>query len=178
MLLHCVPGVAVSAQAGGLLPLSQQSSIILPHSGYHDYRESLRDEEKPRPWPTWGLQTVSSFVTHGLLTVGETVGDAFITMFGLIKACEIRIGSKVAVAGDPINQAILDGVSANIDAVTMGMGEISRGQHYCASSIVRCPATATSEPTGTFRGGVEVPATGFGVNPASCDPVGSVLRSD
>lgn len=121
---HCVPGVAVSAQAGGLLPLSQQSSIILASLGYHDYEGiALRDEEKPRLVADMGTANSLILRNHGLLTVGETVGDAFITMFGLIKACEIQLAAQSG-GGEliPINQAILDGVSANIDAVTMGMG--------------------------------------------------------
>ncbi|MEO1338736.1 MAG: class II aldolase/adducin family protein, partial [Myxococcota bacterium] len=35
--LHTTDGVAVSAQQDGLLPLSQQSSVVLASLGYHDY---------------------------------------------------------------------------------------------------------------------------------------------
>ncbi|HZE92346.1 MAG TPA: class II aldolase/adducin family protein, partial [Rhizobacter sp.] len=46
---HTVHGVAVSAQADGLLPLSQQSTFALIRLAYHDYEGvALRDEEKPR----------------------------------------------------------------------------------------------------------------------------------
>ncbi|MGH6611129.1 MAG: class II aldolase/adducin family protein, partial [Burkholderiaceae bacterium] len=46
---HTLNGVAVSAQAGGVLPLSQQSIFVLASLGYHDYEGvALRDDEKPR----------------------------------------------------------------------------------------------------------------------------------
>ena len=47
--LHTPAGVAVSAQQGGLLPISQQSTVALASLGYHDYEGiALRDDEKPR----------------------------------------------------------------------------------------------------------------------------------
>ena len=54
---HSVAGVAVSAQAEGLLPLSQTSLFPLASLAYHDYEGvALNAEEKPRlisasPWP-------------------------------------------------------------------------------------------------------------------------------
>ncbi|MDF7762229.1 class II aldolase/adducin family protein, partial [Kosakonia cowanii] len=46
---HSVNGVAVSAQADGVLPISQQSIFVLSSLGYHDYEGvALRDDEKPR----------------------------------------------------------------------------------------------------------------------------------
>ena len=46
---HTLNGVAVSAQKGGVLPISQQSIFVLAASAYHDYEGvALRDDEKPR----------------------------------------------------------------------------------------------------------------------------------
>ena len=46
---HTPAGVAVSAQKGGLLPISQQATVALASLGYHDYEGiALRDDEKPR----------------------------------------------------------------------------------------------------------------------------------
>jgi len=59
---------------------------------------------------------------HGLLTVGASVADAFLVMFNLQRACEIQL---LAQAGNTplvtVAQPILDGVKANIVAVTRGM---------------------------------------------------------
>src|SRR5713226_810491 len=49
MHLHTDFGIAVSAQKGGLLPLSQQSLFALASISYHDYEGvALDEEEKPR----------------------------------------------------------------------------------------------------------------------------------
>src|SRR3954469_14631436 len=46
---HTLNGVAVSAQKNGLLPISQQSTLVLASLAYHDYEGiALRDDEKPR----------------------------------------------------------------------------------------------------------------------------------
>ena len=37
MHVHSLNGIAVSAQKGGLLPISQQSLFVLASLGYHDY---------------------------------------------------------------------------------------------------------------------------------------------
>ena len=52
---HSRVGVGVSAQKGGLLPISQQSTIILNSIAYHDYEGiALYADEKPRlQAPAW-----------------------------------------------------------------------------------------------------------------------------
>ena len=49
MHLHSDQGVAVSAQTGGLLPLSQHALIVLPQLAYHDYEGiALNLDERER----------------------------------------------------------------------------------------------------------------------------------
>ncbi len=121
---HTPAGVAVSAQAGGLLPISQQATVALASLGYHGYEGiALRDDEKPRLVGDLGASAGLILRNHGLLTVGATVADAFLVMFNLQRACEIQV---MAQAGGqplvPVATPILDGVKANIMAVTRGMG--------------------------------------------------------
>jgi len=53
--VHSINGVAVLAQAGGVLPLSQHSIFVLASLGYHDYEGvALEDDEKPRSFATSG----------------------------------------------------------------------------------------------------------------------------
>ena len=49
MHIHSPNGVAVSAQRNGLLPISQQSTIVLSSLAYHDY-EGIALDEKNRVW--------------------------------------------------------------------------------------------------------------------------------
>jgi ribulose-5-phosphate 4-epimerase/fuculose-1-phosphate aldolase len=122
--LHTSAGVAVSAQKGGLLPISQQATIVLASLGYHDYEGiALRDDEKPRLVRDLGTNMSLILRNHGLLTVGPTVADAFVAMFVLQRACEIQLlaqsgGSELV----PVDPRITQGVKANVTAVTRGLG--------------------------------------------------------
>ena len=58
---------------------------------------------------------------HGLLTVGRTTADAFLTMYNLQRSCEIQIlaqsgGSELVSIPKPI----LDGVAEQVKVVTKG----------------------------------------------------------
>jgi ribulose-5-phosphate 4-epimerase/fuculose-1-phosphate aldolase len=92
--------------------------------GYHDYEGiALRDDEKPRLVRDLGNNASLILRNHGLLTVGATVGEAFVRMYSLQRACETQLlaqsGGGPLISVDP---RILAGVKANIDAVTRGMG--------------------------------------------------------
>ena len=124
MHLHTEHGIAVSAQAEGLLPISQQSLFVLSSLGYHDYEGlALNDEEKPRLVADLGKKTFLILRNHGLLTVGPTVADAFLSMFLLQRACRIQI---MAQAGGgklvPIPEKIFAQIPAQEAVVTQGGG--------------------------------------------------------
>lgn len=121
---HTKAGVAVSAQAKGLLPISQQATVALSSLGYHSYEGiALRDDEKPRLVADLGANSCLILRNHGLLTVGETVGDAFLQMYNLQRACEVQIGAQAGGAElVEVDPRILAGVKANLAAVTKGMG--------------------------------------------------------
>ena len=121
---HSLNGVAVSAQEGGLLPLSQQSIFILASLGYHGYEGvALHDEEKPRLTADLGDRTFLMLRNHGLLTVGETVADAFLSMYTFEAACTIQVRAQ-AGGGKliPIHAQIIAGAQAQAEAVTKGLG--------------------------------------------------------
>ena len=122
MHLHTDNGIAVSAQADGLLPISQQALFVLASLGYHDYEGlALNDEEKPRLVADLGKKTYLILRNHGLLTVGQSVPDAFLSMFLLERACRIQI---LAQAGGgkliPISDKILAQIPAQEAIVTQG----------------------------------------------------------
>jgi ribulose-5-phosphate 4-epimerase/fuculose-1-phosphate aldolase len=121
---HTPAGVAVSAQKDGLLPLSQQATVALASLGYHDYEGiALRDDEKPRLQRDLGTNASLILRNHGLLTVGPTIADAFLAMYNLQRACEVQVlaqsGGREFV---PVAAPILQGVKANVAAVTKGLG--------------------------------------------------------
>jgi ribulose-5-phosphate 4-epimerase/fuculose-1-phosphate aldolase len=121
---HSLNGVAVSAQEGGVLPLSQQSIFILASLGYHSYEGvALRDDEKARLTADLGDRTFLMLRNHGLLTVGETVADAFLSMYTFEAACTIQVRAQ-AGGGKliPIPAQIIAGAQAQGKAVTKGLG--------------------------------------------------------
>jgi ribulose-5-phosphate 4-epimerase/fuculose-1-phosphate aldolase len=94
MHLHNTAGIAVSAQRDGLLPLSQHAMRFMGHLGYHDYEGlALTESEGVRLVANLGIHPAMLLRNHGTLTVGRTIGEAYVVMSTLIKACEIQIAA-------------------------------------------------------------------------------------
>jgi ribulose-5-phosphate 4-epimerase/fuculose-1-phosphate aldolase len=89
--LHSTDGVAVSAQADGLLPLDQHAMMLLGDIAYHDYEGVALDlDERERLVHDIGQKHVMMLRNHGTLTVGQTCADAFLRMFFLERACSMQ----------------------------------------------------------------------------------------
>jgi ribulose-5-phosphate 4-epimerase/fuculose-1-phosphate aldolase len=122
--LHTMEGVAVSAQKGGLLPISQQATLVMLSLSYHDYEGlAMNPEEKPRLQADLRDTRHMILRNHGLLTVGRVVSDAFLQMFTLQRACEIQLlaqGNGAELIDVP--QKVLDTVPEYSRQVTRGAG--------------------------------------------------------
>ncbi|MDN3920422.1 class II aldolase/adducin family protein [Roseateles violae] len=121
---HTLNGVAVSAQKGGVLPISQQSIFVLSGLSYHDYEGvALRDDEKPRLVADLGQNNFLMLRNHGLLTVGRSVADAFLQMYLMETVCNIQIRAQ-AGGGEliPVNPQIIAGARQQQTQVTKGLG--------------------------------------------------------
>lgn len=121
---HSVNGVAVSAQADGVLPISQQSIFVLSSLGYHDYEGvALRDDEKPRLVRDLSNNNFFMLRNHGLLTVGRTVADAFLAMYFFETACTIQVRA-LAGGGEwlGIDAAIVATARQQAAQATRGLG--------------------------------------------------------
>lgn len=124
MHTHSLNGVAVSAQEGGLLPLSQQSIFVLGSLAYHDYEGvALLDDERPRLVRDLGSANYLMLRNHGLLTVAADIPNAFLFMYLLEAACTVQI--RAQSGGGPLRQ-IPDPIVANgieqARQVTLGAG--------------------------------------------------------
>ena len=109
MHTHTLNGVAVSAQRAGLLPISQHSMFTLASLGYHDFEgPALNDDEKPRLVADLGDRSSLILRNHGLLTVGETVGDAFVAMYYLEASCAIQVRAQAGGELIPVPKEVLD----------------------------------------------------------------------
>jgi ribulose-5-phosphate 4-epimerase/fuculose-1-phosphate aldolase len=122
--VHSINGIAVSAQAEGLLPLSQQSTVVLTSLAYHDYEGiALNDDEKPRLVRDLGDKRFLMLRNHGLLTVGGSAAEAFLSMYFFEAACMIQVraqagGGALRLIGDDV----LAGTHVQFSRVTKGVG--------------------------------------------------------
>lgn len=92
MHLHHVNGVAVSAQAHLLLPLSAHALRFYGKMGYHDYEGlAMTEAEQARLLGRLGANTAMMLRNHGTLVCGRTIAEAFVLMETLDKACAIQI---------------------------------------------------------------------------------------
>jgi ribulose-5-phosphate 4-epimerase/fuculose-1-phosphate aldolase len=121
---HTKAGIAVSAQADGLLPISQTSLFPYVTLGYHNYEGvALNDDEKPRLVADLGMNNALILRNHGLLTTAPTMADAFLFMYVLETACQIQImaqsgGSELVQVPGPV----IAGIQAQAEQVTKGLG--------------------------------------------------------
>jgi ribulose-5-phosphate 4-epimerase/fuculose-1-phosphate aldolase len=121
---HSLDGVAVSATKDGVLPISQQATIVLGSLGYHDYEGiALRAEEKPRLVRDLGDNAFLMLRNHGLLTVGGTVADAFLAMYTFEATCRIQVRAQAMTKElVHVEKSVLDGAANMGKVVTRGGG--------------------------------------------------------
>lgn len=122
--LHTLNGVAVSAQDEGVLPISQQAALVIGSLAYHDYEGvALAAEEQPRLVRDLGSCSFLMLRNHGLLTVAESIADAFLYMYVFESACAIQV--RAQRGGGPLRQIDPQIVAAGAErwkAVTHGAG--------------------------------------------------------
>jgi ribulose-5-phosphate 4-epimerase/fuculose-1-phosphate aldolase len=120
---HTRAGVAVSAQACGVLPISQQSTFVLASLGYHTYEGvALHDAEKPRLQADLGQANHLMLRNHGLLVVGTSIAEAFLLMYNFESTCQIQLAAQ---AGGPLTEVdprIIEGVGHAMRTQTNGLG--------------------------------------------------------
>ena len=92
MHLHTRDGVAVSALAEGLLPLSQNALNIHHDVAYHAFEGiATAEDERARLVEDLGDRHLLILRNHGTLTVGRTIGAAFARLYMLEWACTAQV---------------------------------------------------------------------------------------
>jgi ribulose-5-phosphate 4-epimerase/fuculose-1-phosphate aldolase len=93
--LHESAAIAVSAQAAGLLPLSQHALRFEGELAYHDYEGlAFSPPEGESLSRAIGARTACLLRNHGLVVLGRTVAEAYVLAATLIKACRIQIAAQ------------------------------------------------------------------------------------
>ncbi len=120
--LHTLATIAVASSAGGLQPWSQYAMFSLPSLSYHGYEGLAVDaNERQRLQDDLGDTNHMLLPNHGALTLGPTVGDAFMRFYDLQRACEIQLAlmqSNAKVTAIP--QTIIDNIYAQANVVHSG----------------------------------------------------------
>ena len=102
MHLHTPQGQAVSAHDGGLLPLTQTAMLIRGDVAFHDYEGVAVDlEERERLVADLRTKNAMILRNHGTLAVGKNVGECFIRIYYLERACQAQI--MALSAGDQLS---------------------------------------------------------------------------
>jgi ribulose-5-phosphate 4-epimerase/fuculose-1-phosphate aldolase len=118
--LHTPAGQAVSAMRSGLLPHTQ-TAMIADDIAYHDYEGIATDlEERERLVADLGTKNAMILRNHGTLTIGRSVGEAFLRMYFLERACEAQV-LMLSAGRDGLNEPPA-GVREKVLAQSSGEG--------------------------------------------------------
>ena len=102
MHLHTPAGQAVSAHEDGLLPLTQTAMLVRSDLAFHDYEGVATDlDERERLVADLGDKGGMILRNHGTLAIGESVGECFVKLYFIERACQAQI--MALSAGDRCN---------------------------------------------------------------------------
>ena len=103
MHLHTPAGQAVSAHDEGLLPLTQTAMIVREDLAFHDYEGIAVDlSERERIVADLGDKGAMLLRNHGTLAVGRNVGECFVKLYFLERACQAQV--MALSAGEHLNR--------------------------------------------------------------------------
>ncbi len=103
MHLHTPAGQAVSAHEDGLLPLTQTAMLVLGDLAFHDYEGVATNlEERERIVADLGTKGAMLLRNHGTLAVGGNVGECFVKLYFIERACQAQI--MALSAGDRLSR--------------------------------------------------------------------------
>jgi ribulose-5-phosphate 4-epimerase/fuculose-1-phosphate aldolase len=102
MHLHTPAGQAVAAHSEGLLPLTQTAMLVRGSVAFHDYEGVAVDlDERERLVTNLGDKQAMILRNHGTLAVGRNVGECFVKLYFLERACQAQV--MALSAGQDVN---------------------------------------------------------------------------
>ena len=102
MHLHTPAGQAVSAHDEGLMPLTQTAMLVRNDVAFHDYEGVAVDlDERERLVADLGTKNAMILRNHGTLAVGKNVGECFVRLYFLERACQAQV--MALPAGEHLN---------------------------------------------------------------------------
>nr|WP_246448851.1 class II aldolase/adducin family protein [Sphingomonas sabuli] len=102
MHLHTPAGQAVSAHEDGLMPLTQTAMLVRSDLAFHDYEGVATDlDERERLVADLGDKGGMILRNHGTLAVGGNVGECFIKLYFIERACQAQIMALSGACSNP-----------------------------------------------------------------------------
>ncbi len=114
MHTHTEAGVGVATQKHGILPLTQHALHVVAQTGYHDFRGIATDlDERESLVRDLADHNVLVLRNHGLLTVGRSVGEAFMWLYRAERACRMQLafqqsGAEPMAISDEIQRVTIE----------------------------------------------------------------------
>ncbi len=109
MHTHTPYGMVVSALEEGLVPLQQDAYQFHDRVAYHEFEGVAEDvDERERLVTDLGDKNAMIMRNHGLLTVGRSVGEAWVRMWHLEQACKVQVLAQST--GRAIRQAPISAI--------------------------------------------------------------------
>jgi ribulose-5-phosphate 4-epimerase/fuculose-1-phosphate aldolase len=133
---HTTDGMAVACSQDGLRTDNFYSALLNNRIAYHDFEGiTVMDDEKPRLAKSLGDKNILILRNHGLLVGGRSIPEAFQSMWGLQRACEVQVATDAT--GKP-NKPISDEVLAKTEQLLnlQAMGGPSGGLEFDALTRV------------------------------------------
>ena len=91
---HTTDGMAVACSKEGLRSDNFYSALLNNRIAYHDFEGiTVMDDEKPRLVKSLADKNILILRNHGLLVGGRSIPEAFQTMWGLQRACEVQVAT-------------------------------------------------------------------------------------
>lgn len=119
---HTTEGMAVACSKEGLRTDNFYSALLNGRIAYHDFEGiTVMDDEKPRLVKSLGNKNILILRNHGLLVGGRSIPEAFQTMWGLQRACEVQVATDAT--GKPsilINDEVLAKTQQLLNVQAMG----------------------------------------------------------
>jgi ribulose-5-phosphate 4-epimerase/fuculose-1-phosphate aldolase len=112
MHTHTTTGMAVACLKDGLSPHNFYGAMLQGQVAYHDFEGiTVEPGEKERLVRDIGDKRAVILRSHGLLTWGPSVAQAFLTLWTLQRACDVQVAAAAAGAVLPVTpQAIAQSV--------------------------------------------------------------------
>lgn len=95
---HTRAGMAVSSLARGLVPVVQDALLFWRRIGYHEFEGLADGAAADGLVRDLGPHRALVLRNHGLLTAGATIGEAFMRMYFLERACQVQLDAFAAGA--------------------------------------------------------------------------------